>query len=80
MKELFLLIQILTAVLAFANGIVCFCKPSRAIEIQKKFYEKINWRIEPIDMAKELRNTKIMGQASMFLAILIIIVTITSKW
>jgi len=31
------------------------------MEIQKKFYEKINWRIEPISMQKEIRNTKIMG-------------------
>jgi len=32
-----------------------------AIEIQKRFYARINWRIEPISMQKELRNTKIMG-------------------
>jgi hypothetical protein len=35
--------------------------PTSAIEMQRKFYEKINWRIEPISMQKEIRNTRIMG-------------------
>jgi hypothetical protein len=38
-----------------------FLKPDLAIEMQRKFYATINWRIEPISMQKELRNTKIMG-------------------
>lgn len=42
-------------------GMFVFSKPELTIEIQRKFYEKINWRIEPISMAKEIRNTKIMG-------------------
>jgi len=42
-------------------GFFLFLNPTLAIEIQKKFYEKINWRIEPISMQKEVRNTKIMG-------------------
>ena len=42
-------------------GVFLIFKPSSAISFQKKFYEMINWRIEPISMAKELRNTRIMG-------------------
>ena len=42
-------------------GLFVFFKPEMTIEIQKNFYEKINWRIEPISMRKEIRNTKIMG-------------------
>ena len=42
-------------------GLFLFLKPSLAIELQKKFYEKINWRIEPVSMPKEIRNTRIMG-------------------
>jgi hypothetical protein len=38
-----------------------FSRPGSAIEIQRRFYEKINWRIEPVFMDKEIRNTKIMG-------------------
>lgn len=42
-------------------GFFLFFKPIIAIEIQRKFYEKINWKIEPISMAKEVRNTRFMG-------------------
>lgn len=42
-------------------GLFLCCRPILAIEVQKKFYAKINWRMEPIDLPKEIRNTKIMG-------------------
>lgn len=42
-------------------GLFLILAPSLAIEIQKRFYEKINWRIEPISMQKEIRNTRAMG-------------------
>jgi len=44
-----------------AVGLAMFFNPAAAIELQRKFYEKINWRIEPISMPKEIRNTKLMG-------------------
>ncbi len=47
--------------LCSAAGLFLFLKPELAIDIQRRFYEKINWRIEPVSMEKELRNTKIMG-------------------
>jgi len=55
------IIQILLSVFSAAVGLFIFFKPALAIEIQKRFYAKINWRIEPISMQKELRNTRIMG-------------------
>ena len=48
-------------------GLFIFFNPALIIEIQRKFYEKINWRIEPISMKKEIRNTRIMG---LFLAVI----------
>jgi hypothetical protein len=42
-------------------GLFIYSRPAKAIEIQKSFYEKINWRIEPISMHKEIRNTAAMG-------------------
>jgi len=42
-------------------GLIIFFIPSAVIEFQRKFYEKINWRIEPISMPKEITNTKFMG-------------------
>jgi len=52
---------ILISVFGIIIGLFVFFKPELTIEIQRKFYEKINWRIEPISMQKEIRNTKIMG-------------------
>ena len=42
-------------------GLFLYFKPAQAIKFQQKFYEKINWRMEPIDFKKEIRNTKWMG-------------------
>ena len=55
------LIPVLISAASIIIGLFIFIKPELTIEIQKKFYEKINWRIEPISMQKEIRNTKIMG-------------------
>jgi hypothetical protein len=46
---------------ALLFGIFLIKKPQLAIEIQRKFYEKINWRLEPISMEKEIRSTKMLG-------------------
>ncbi len=67
------LIPILISVIGIIVGLFVFFRPELTIEIQKKFYERINWRIEPISMQKEIRNTKIMG---MFLVV-VAIATIT---
>jgi hypothetical protein len=73
MFKYFLILEILVAVMAFVNGVVCFLNPKQAIRIQQKFYEKINWRLEPIDLNKELRNTRIMGMISLALSITLLI-------
>lgn len=49
------------AVTGLFTGSVLFVRPKAAIALQKKFYEKINWRIEPVSMEKEIRNTRLMG-------------------
>ena len=69
MKHVLLSIHVTVAALALISGLLCFTKPSLAIMLQQKFYEKINWKIEPIDLKKELRNTKIMGIISICLAL-----------
>ena len=67
------LIPALVSVVGIIIGLFVFFKPELTIEIQRKFYEKINWRIEPISMQKEIRNTKIMGMFLVAVAILTII-------
>ena len=42
-------------------GIFLFLRPVLAIDLQTKFYEKINWRIKPVSLKREIVNTKIMG-------------------
>lgn len=59
--NIFCPISIVVYFLAVAAGLVMFFKPQAVIEFQRKFYEKINWRIEPISMPREVRNTKLMG-------------------
>lgn len=49
------------SVIGVGIGCMLIAKPAFAIEIQKRFYEKINWRMEPISMPKEIRNTRLMG-------------------
>ena len=71
-------ILILIFVFSFSIGLFLIVKPSLAIEIQRRVYEKINWRIEPISMSKEIRNTKIMGIfviIAILLAIIYMVIT-----
>jgi hypothetical protein len=67
----------------FCFFILCFglflvYKPHLVIELQRKFYASINWKIEPISLSKELRNTRIMGLAlaALSLATLLYLLTI----
>ena len=73
MKFLLLPILILISVGSILIGLFLFFNPGSAIEIQRRFYEKINWRIEPISMSVEIRNTKIMGLFLIIIALLTII-------
>ena len=61
MKILFLAALSLCSLGSMIVGVFAWRLPARAIDMQKRFYEKINWRLEPISLAKEMRNTKIMG-------------------
>ncbi|RJO64934.1 MAG: hypothetical protein C4540_02680 [Candidatus Omnitrophota bacterium] len=55
------LVFAVVAVLGLLLGVFVFLHPASTIEIQRKFYLKINWKIEPVSMPKEIRNTKVMG-------------------
>ena len=53
-------------ILALALGLFIYIKPERVIEFQRQFYRSINWNMEPISMAKEISNTRLMGLFLMF--------------
>jgi len=61
MKTPLAILQCLISLAAFCIGCFFALKPMRTIELQKGFYARINWRIEPISLEKELRNTRLMG-------------------
>ena len=61
MVSAYIPILFLFAFVCLAIGVFLCLKPALAIKIQIKFYEKINWRMEPVSMEKEIRNTRIMG-------------------
>ncbi|MDP2928074.1 MAG: hypothetical protein Q8N80_04690 [Candidatus Omnitrophota bacterium] len=42
-------------------GLLVFFYPVSVMRMQVKFYEKINWRIEPISLQKEFKRTKNTG-------------------
>lgn len=52
--------------LGIAVGVFIFFRSAQVIALQIQFYEKINWRIFPVSMPKELKNTRYMG---MFLVV-----------
>jgi hypothetical protein len=54
-------IIILFSILGLFAGLFAATKPVLCIEIQKRFYAKINWRMEPISVEKEIYNTRSMG-------------------
>jgi len=51
----------LTVAVSMLLGLFIFYAPQKTFDIQKSFYRRINWNIEPISLKKEIRNTKIMG-------------------
>lgn len=55
------LVFIMVILFSFCIGFSLVIKPAIAIEIQRRFYASINWKIEPVSMQKEIRNTRIMG-------------------
>jgi len=61
MSSLLPVVLILISITAILAGFFLILNPVLAIEVQKRFYERINWRIEPISVSKEIRNTRIMG-------------------
>lgn len=59
--SLFIVLETFIFLAAIALGLLLILRPLQAIEFQKWFYFKINWRMEPVNMALEIRNTRIMG-------------------
>jgi hypothetical protein len=57
-------------VIAIVFGALISWKPKKTIDIQMALYRPFNWKLEPISMEKEIRNTRIMGLIVLILGIL----------
>ncbi|MBU3910957.1 MAG: hypothetical protein KKD90_00040 [Candidatus Omnitrophica bacterium] len=63
-------VQLTIVVIAIAFGGMVAWKPKKIIDMQIALYRPFNWKIEPISMEKEIRNTRIMGSVVLILGIL----------
>ncbi len=63
-------VQLTIVVIAIAFGGLIAWKPKKVIDIQIALYRPFNWKIEPISMEKEIRNTRIMGLVVLVFGIL----------
>lgn len=56
-------IQLIIVVTVIVFGALIARRPKKTIDIQIALYRPFNWKIEPVSMEKEIRNTRIMGLA-----------------
>ena len=64
--------------ITFLVGLLLLTKPSWAIEFQRRFYLALNWKVEPVSMSKEIRNTRVMG-ASLIVLVAVTVVYMFTK-
>jgi hypothetical protein len=73
--DILILLIILNFIASITLGWVLISRPLQVIEFQKRLYYKINWRMEPVNMDLEVRNTRIMGFMIMGVVITVILYT-----
>ena len=54
-------LSIMFSVVGIVFGLIMVYKAPLIIKMQIKAFARSNWRMEPISMEKELKNTKISG-------------------
>ena len=54
-------IQLTVSTVAILFGALIAWKPRKVIDLQTALYRPFNWKLEPISMEKEIRNTRLMG-------------------
>ena len=51
----------IAAMFSLVLGLWLIKRPRKAIDMQIAFYRRINWKMEPLDLKREILNTRIMG-------------------
>ncbi len=59
----------IAAVLGVGLGLLSFAKPRQSIQLYQVIMVWFNWRVVPINEAKELRNTRVLGAILVFLSL-----------
>ncbi|OGX11059.1 MAG: hypothetical protein A2351_08305 [Omnitrophica bacterium RIFOXYB12_FULL_50_7] len=49
--------------LGFALGLLSVVWPQRSIGLYQWMMERFNWKVVPIDLPREVRNTRVLGVA-----------------
>jgi len=57
----YLPVSVVLIIIGIIVGLLVFFYPVSVMRMQVKFYEKINWRIEPISLQKEFKRTRYTG-------------------
>ena len=64
-------IEFFIGFLALLQGIFALTAARGCIQFFQGICFHLNWRVEPVDWAKELRNTKLLGTLLIVLAIMV---------
>lgn len=78
--SLFTILKIFVFFGGIAVGSLLILRPGQVIEFQRRFYFKINWRMEPVNTALEIRNTRRMGFMIIGVVIACIVYTICLRY
>jgi hypothetical protein len=70
----FQIIEVIIGISALLFGLVLILKPKECIQMQQNFYKKINWKMEPLDYEKEVRNTRILGFVGIICGAILLVV------
>jgi len=76
---LFLPTVISSCLFCLLLGVFLFFRAAQAIELQRRFYLSINWRMEPISMERELHVTRFMGIILIALVMVVLVNVFTYK-
>jgi hypothetical protein len=63
-------IQLTIVVVVILFGALVAWKPKKVIDLQIALYRPFNWKIEPISMEKEIKNTRTMGLTVLILGMI----------
>ena len=66
-------VRITVVVIAILFGALLAWKPKKVIDAQTAIYRPFNWKLEPISMEKEIKNTRIMGMSVLVTGVIVLV-------